>query len=135
MNDNIRSHPRRESNTCRHVCSHHEEVMDDTLWRKLPKEVVQHVCAFLPFSKTLELQNTCKPWSRMPVATNFRQSCAQAHDDLFGMLMSDDDGTLRIAVSDSEHTEWLHLELTDIPAHRFRSFPSEYKLYAHDRED
>lgn len=128
-----RRRARRQANTCRHYCNHHPEVMDTTLWRNLPREVVQHICSFLPLSKTLKLQKLCKPWSWMPMAANFRQSCAKAHDDLFGILISDDSSeSYRIAVSNSKHNEWINLELKVIPDGRFGWNGRDKELFAHD---
>lgn len=120
---------------CRHYRRHHQEVFDTMLWRKLPQEVVQHVCAFLPLSQTMELQKLIKPWSRMHAVTNYRQSCARAHPKLFGLsLYSSVFGQWNLVVFDSNIGKWLQLSLpssTPINVSSALTF-NNLPLYGHD---
>ncbi|KAG0606212.1 hypothetical protein M758_9G122600 [Ceratodon purpureus] len=93
--------------------------MDITLWGTLPAEVVERICALLLLSKIFEFLKLCEPWSRLPTATRFRQFCAKAHGDLFGIVMfSENSQSFRLAICDPKHEEWSHLELSSLPSRR-----------------
>ncbi|KAG0561428.1 hypothetical protein KC19_9G064200 [Ceratodon purpureus] len=111
------ANPEGEVGICRHFCKDHAELMDITLWETLPVEVVEHICALLPLSEIFEFLKLCKPWSRLPTARRFRQFCAKAYGDLFGIVMfSENSQSYRLAIFDPKHEEWSYLELSNLPS-------------------
>lgn len=121
-----------EVGICRHFCKDHPELMDITLWETLPAEVVQRICAMLPMSKIFEILKLCEPWSRLLTATRFRQFCAKAHSDLFGIVMTNNNyGTHHLAIYDPKHEEWSHLEVNCMPFDVKLSRESEL-VFGHD---
>ena len=98
------AYPEAEVGICRRFCK------DSLLWETLPAEVIECICAMLPLSKILKLLKLCDPWSRLPTATNFRRFCAEAHCDLFGILVFNNIYmTYRLTIYDPNQKEWSHM--------------------------
>ncbi|KAG0564463.1 hypothetical protein KC19_8G112300 [Ceratodon purpureus] len=115
------------------IITEEDLLVDLSLWETLPKEVVESICALLPLSKILELLKLCEPWSRLPTATRFRQFCAKAHGDLFGIVMFDGKlWTYQLAIYDSKHKEWSHLELSSFLPDYMNYLKQSELFFGHD---
>lgn len=50
-----KANPEGQVSICRHFCKRHREVMDSSLWAKLPVELLERICSRLPLSKIHEI--------------------------------------------------------------------------------
>lgn len=117
-------------NTCPHFCKDHHRVVDNVLWKKLPRELVERICATLPLHKKIELQKSVNLRSRMSELTSFRQACAEAHPNLSGIFW-ENTYDYKLSVFDTRFQKWLHLTVNFIPV-EYLSNGDNPPLFGHD---
>ncbi|KAG0599075.1 hypothetical protein M758_12G125700 [Ceratodon purpureus] len=98
---------------CRHTCEHHAELMDRSLWSKLPKELLELVLACLPMPQLVEICRCPERWSILSKSPDFRHECSKRHPKIFGLVGRkwNPGRTLRTVVYDIKSNDWCYREL------------------------
>lgn len=61
----------RELSFCSSRCRDVEDIMDDSLWKRLPEDLLERVLAWLPLASCVRFRSVCKRWYAMMYSQSF----------------------------------------------------------------
>lgn len=101
---------------CRHRCAHHVEVMDPSVWSRLPEHLLAHVFARMTMPQILSLGWLSKAWLAMSKTSSFKRMCAEVHSRTFGVLgFHRSSDRFQVAAFDLAKRQWMYRELKHFP--------------------
>lgn len=97
--------------TCAHSCAHHAQLMDISLWSKLPEDLQELVFAHLPWPQIYRVRILSKVWNEKLVSgakgSQFKQACVRAQPKSFALLAPEDGpGSFAVNMFDIASNRW-----------------------------